>query len=284
MDHHRQSSDDDEMPLIDRYVEHLRQCESSPRTVEDRRDILTRIDADLPHGLEEANADELAGWLYRDEWSLATKETYYAAIVGFFTRATDPADPWLSFDPSRLLPHRPRAPRGVPRPVTDEQLRRILTEAAQPYRLWSTIAAYEGLRCCEISLLDREHVTEATLFVVRGKGGKPRSHDTDPLVWAAIRDLPPGPVARMPDGQRASAQYISIRSAVYFRRNMNMPGVALHRLRHWLGVTVQREFKDIRVTQRMLGHESLQSTQIYTDASDAQQRAARSTLPHFDAG
>lgn len=63
--------------------------------------------------------------------------------------------------------------RGVPRPVTDEQLSRILTEAPEPIRTWCLLAAYQGLRCVEISRLDREHITDENLFVVRGKGDPP---------------------------------------------------------------------------------------------------------------
>jgi site-specific recombinase XerC len=53
----------------------------------------------------------------------------------------------------------------------------------------------------------------------------------------------------------------------------------MHRFRHWLGVTVQERYGNVRVTQEVLGHESLSSTQIYTRATHKQQREARSMLP-----
>ena len=113
-----------------------------------------------------------------------------------------------------------------------------------------------------------------------GKGGRPRMHDTDPAVWAAVKDMPPGPVARRADnGKRASAHYVSAEASYQFHKL----GIqtSLHPLRHWLGTTVQREFRDIRVTQALLGHVRITSTQIYTAATDQQQRAARATLPRF---
>ena len=99
-------------------------------------------------------------------------------------------------------------------------------------------------------------------------------------MWAAVKDLPPGPVARKLDGERASALYVSGAASKEFRRVLGKTAT-MHMLRHWLGVTMQANFKDIRVTQRALGHASLASTQIYTDATDDQLRAARATLPRL---
>jgi integrase len=115
--------------------------------------------------------------------------------------------------------------------------------------------------------------------VVKGKGGRPRLHPTDEFVWAAVKDLPAGPVARTPYGERATAFEVSSWSAQHFRRRLRMPGVSMHRLRHWLGVTTQREYKDIRTTQDTLGHRSLTSTEIYTASTLDQQRAAQAKLP-----
>lgn len=267
------------MPLIDHYLEYLRQCSRAETTVHRRRKILEQLDAELPHGCERTTEDELRTWLYRDEWSQSTRATYRSCLGSFYGWAAAGPNPWIQFDPTENLPHVPH-PKGVARPCTDEELARILAEAREPFRLWALIAAYQGLRCCEIAGLNREHITEQTLLVVRGKGGRPRWHDTDVYVWEAVKDLPAGPIAIW-NGRRATAQEVSINAACYFRRRMKMPGIALHRMRHWLGVTSQREGKDIRVTQELLGHASLSSTQIYTQATPEQQRAVRSMLPRL---
>lgn len=267
------------MSLIDEYLEWLRQNSRTQATRDKRRVMLAQLDADLPLGIERTTEKELRDWLYQEKWSQATKATYYKAVRSFYGWAAEIADPGFEFDPTENLPRVP-TPRTVARPCTDDQLTRTLTEAREPFRLWALIAAYEGLRCCEIAGLDREHVTEQTLFVVRGKGGKARWHDTDPYVWAALKELPAGPVALW-KGRRATATEVSIEFAQYMRRKMKMPGVTLHRMRHWLGVTSQREGKDIRVTQELLGHASLASTQIYTMATPEQQRAVRARLPRL---
>lgn len=273
-------ADDQDMRIIDEYIEYLRQTQCSEQTMDSRRRILGRLNHDMPFGLGRVSRDELAAWLYREGWSQNTQATYYRCLRSFYCWASDPADPWLSGNPTDTLA-RVRTADSVARPCDTEHLRRILTEAAEPYRRFAILAAYQGLRAIEISRLDREHVDEQRLFVVKGKGGRPRVHDTDPYVWRALRDLPAGPIARHPEtGERATASYVAVRSRDYFWRNMKIK-TSLHPMRHWLGVTVQREYKDIRVTQKILGHRQLSSTQIYTDATDEQQREARSRLPRL---
>jgi integrase/recombinase XerC len=268
------------MELIDAYLDHLRRAGKADSTIAGRREILGRLDRDLPYGIGQTTMRELAGWLYRDGWARNTKYTYYSCIKDFYSWAASPDDPWISADPTHGLEPVTIAP-GIPRPVTDEQLREIIARAAEPFRTWAIIAAYQGLRCIEISRLDREHVTEQMLIVVRGKGGRPRAHDTDPYVWAAVKDLPAGPVARHPgSGERATAFYVSSESANHFKRKLHI-NASMHQLRHWMGVNIQRRYRDIRVTQAALGHRSLQSTQMYTDATAEQQRAARATLPRL---
>lgn len=266
--------------LIDQYLHwlHIRGC--SPRTIDARREILTRIDHDLPEGVDRATADELTAWLYRDGWSRSTKATYYGAIRGLFAWSTDPRNPILDFDPSALLP-RPKAPAGLPKPVTDEQLARILTEAAEPFRTWSMLAAYEGLRCIEIAGLHREHVTEQTTIVVRGKGGDPGAVPTHPAVWRHLRDRPAGPVAVTHDGEQATGRYVSLHAMLHFRRRLGLAGVSMHRLRHWYGTTIYAQTRDLRRTQELLRHRNPASTAIYTLISDEERRTAIHALPTF---
>lgn len=270
------------MDLIDGYLEHLQHANRSAVTVRRRREVLTQLHRELPLGLGYTSRTELEQWLYaarEPDWSQNTRATYCSAIRSAYAFWADPADPWLDGNPAEGMTQVPFL-KGVARPVEDDELWTILDSARQPFRLWALIAAYQGLRCIELSGLDREHVTETTLRVVRGKGGRPRVHDTDPLVWQAIRDLPNGPVCRDVWGrERASNAYITQRASHHFQVELGLKGVTMHRFRHWLGVHVQEAYRDVRVTQEVLGHEALSSTQIYTRATLNQQRAARATLP-----
>lgn len=265
--------------LIEQYLEWLRIRGCTQRTIEARHDILHRIDRDLPYGIESATFEELKGWLYRDGWSKSTKRTYYGAIRGLFTWATNPLDPRLDFDPSQMLP-RPNAPAGIPKPVTDEQLAHILTHADEPYRTWAHLAAYEGLRCIEISRLCRQHVTQQHTTILYGKGDEPGIVPTHPAVWRIIEPLPAGPVAWTRSGAPANARYISVRSVIYFAEKLHMPGVSMHRLRHWFATaTYAASGEDIRAVQELLGHASVAMTQRYIQVGAGRKAAAVAALP-----
>jgi len=271
------TADPHDRAMIAAYLEHLRRAGRSPDTIALRRSILTRLNAHLPYGLGAAADDELAGWIYDERRGINSRATYLTGVRSFYRWAVKAR--WITVDPTIDL-ESIRTTRGIARPCTDEQLRIILTKPPARIRTWATIAAYQGLRACEISGLDREHVTQQRLIVVRGKGGAPRVHDTDPYVWEAVRDLPPGPVARLADGERrASADYVSSRSNAWYRRVG--VDVTIHQLRHWLGCNVQEKYRDARVTQEILGHASLNATSIYTRATLTQQRQARATLPRL---
>lgn len=258
--------------LIAGYLAHLREASSSARTVDERGKTLHRIHRDLPYGLDVACTDELREWLWRDGLSQGSRETYYSAIKGFFTWAVKAN--YLDFNPAEEL-IRPKTPKRLPRPITDEELQYLLAHCVEPYRLWVLLAAYGGLRCLEISRLRREHINRQTMTLPLGKGDKPRGVPTHPAVWEAVRNLPRGPVSIQ------DARYISIRFSVYASRDLRMPGVTLHRCRHWFGTNVQRLYKNLRVTQALLGHADPRTTAGYAAITDEESATAISLLPNF---
>lgn len=274
---HPEHPDDCAVSLIDAYLDHLDHLGRSPHTIRHRRIVLGRADRELPYGLESTTGPELCEWLLSHP-EPATLASYRAVLVGAYGFWCDARDPWLEGpNPADWLPQLPQ-PEHAPRPCTDDQLRHILTRAPGPVRLMAILAAYQGLRCCEIAGLDREHVTAAVLLVRRGKGGRPRKHATDPRVWDAVRDLPAGPVVRDADGGRLDALAVTRRFARWCDDN-DLPEVTAHRLRHWFGSTLQAGQGDIRKTQQALGHRSVTSTQRYTLVTLDQERAAHAVLP-----
>lgn len=236
-------------------------------TISDRRALLRRMDAELPLGLEEATVEELADWLGRPGWSRQTRGTYYTHIRSFYDWAE--TDGHLDWNPAASLA-RPRVPKGVPKPVTDDELAQALRLAGR-WRTAQLLAAYGGLRCCEIAGVRREDVNVHTITVT-GKGGKTRVIPTHPLIWDAVRDLPPG---RLVPGTPAQ---VSRGARRHFDRT-GMPEVTLHRHRHWFATTALANGADLLTVSLLMGHSSTRTTVVYCEISDRQRRSAVHALP-----
>lgn len=260
-----------DMDLIEVHIKHIKAAGLARNTVEDRTAILRRMDRELPMGLERATVEELEHWLSRDGWSTSTRATYYAHVRSFFTWAGHPNRPLLDWDPSASL-SRPRVPPGVPRPCSDDELIHALRWARDPWRRLVLLAAYAGLRCCELAVIERGDITDRTLMV-RGKGGKTRVVPTNPEVWQVVEPLPAGLIA----GGK-TAELITRVGNSYLHR-LGLTGVTFHRFRHWFGTNLLRHGADLRTVQELMGHASVSTTAGYTQITDEQRRIAIAALP-----
>jgi integrase/recombinase XerC len=259
--------------LIGRHVAHITQAGLSVNTIDSRRDLLRRMDAELPMGLELATVEELTHWLARDGWSRQTRATYFGHVKSFYDWACDPRNPHLDWNPAASLT-RPRVPKGLPKPCTDGELAYVL---ANPGMLLIpiTLAAYAGLRCCELATIERRDVNEHTLTIV-GKGGKTRAIPTNPFVWDTVRGRPPGRLVRGTAGQ------ISKSGRDHFDR-IGQPAVTMHRLRHWFATSLLENGADLLTVSLLLGHASTTTTVRYCQISDRQRRNAIQALPVLSA-
>jgi integrase/recombinase XerC len=266
--------------LIDAHVRHFRAAGLAATTLRGREELLRRIDKDLLLGLEQATVEELADWLARPGWSAQTRATYYTHVVGFFRWATNPHSPQLDFDPSAGLT-RPKVPRGVPRPVADDELATALDRAENPWRTYILLAAYAGLRASDIAGVRREQISEHVITVT-GKGGKTRTIPTHPVIWAAVQGLPRGPVAlhnKQTYSKKLRADYISTMTGRYLR-SIGLPDATLHRFRHWFGTSTLRN-SNLLVTQKLMGHSSPSTTAVYCLVTDEERAAAIHALPGY---
>lgn len=261
--------------FIDGYAIHIRtQLSGSDRTIDERRKTLLRVDRQLPEGLLLACTEELEAWIWRDGLAMGSRETYYSALNSFFGWAYQSGR--IDYNPMEDIV-RPKVPQRMPNPVSDDQVTYALANAAHPYLLWIKLAAYAGCRCSDIAGLKREHITQDNVMLWCGKGRKQGAVPTHPVIWAAVKDLPPGPLTDR------DARQISIHSVAYFRRTLKMPDVHLHRFRHWFGTMVQRLHKDLRVTQELLRHSNPASTAGYAKVASTDKTAAVALLPTLGA-
>jgi integrase/recombinase XerD len=179
----------------------------------------------------------------------------------------------------------PRRPERLPHYLNEEEIHRLFDAVRESPRDSAIIhvLAYCGLRVgelCHLSLEDVEFATNV-LHVRSGKGDKDREVLLEERSRAAIdryltdrtlagegstRLFPIGPVTVERIVRRAAAQ------AAIGRR------VTPHMLRHSLATALLSRGCDIRYIQKLLGHASVATTQIYTHVDtqalrDAYQRA-----------
>lgn len=262
--------------LIDSYCSYLRSESRSFRTIRERRRTLLALDRELPQGLDGSCEDELRDWLWHDNgWTISTRETYFGAFASFYKWGARYSH--FDFDPAAFIT-RPKVPDRLPNPVTDAELAEALRRSKEPIQLWVRLAAYAGLRCLDISQMVRECITEQSVTVLASKGGKARVIPTHPVIWEAVRGLPSGPITDLDEGQ------VSRCANRYFNHTLKLRGVRMHRFRHWFGTMVQRLYKDLRLTQELMGHTDPRTTAGYALVAADSSRAAVDMLPRFDAG
>lgn len=252
--------------LIADYVRHLSDLGRAESTIVTYTDVLQRMDKYLPYGLVSACQEELHDWIFSDSHGKAHRKLCRIIANGFYEWATDPAYPRLDFNPAAGLPV-VSAPRGRPNPITEHQKIEILARAARPHRDWFLAACFTGARCTELANLDREHITERRVLL-HGKGGKTRYVPTHPLVWALAQELPPGPLATDRHGNRLTRQQVSHRGNYQLQKVLGLAGVHMHRLRSTFGTEAYEATRDILAVQRLLGHASPTTTQIYVEVGD----------------
>jgi len=180
---------------------------------------------------------------------------------------------FLKLDASDALTG-PKKPASVPNYIPEEDVARLL-ETAKPsvkeYALLCTLA-YTGMRVGELCSLTVDDLDfgQKTIRITSGKGDKDRVVILDERVEVALKAYLPTKekptervfVSRV--GERMTEETVQrIVRACAKRAGLTRP-VTPHVLRHSLATHMLRHGADIRVIQRLLGHSSIATTQIYT--------------------
>jgi integrase len=210
-------------------------------------------------------------------------------VRGFYKWAVE--EELLEVDPSVRL-RRPKRERRLPRPMGDAAAAQALQAAPDPVRQWLMLAAYAGLRACEIAQLRGQdfflHQQPPILIIRESKGGDPSVVPVSRrllsvAVELASRDgwcFPRGagdPSGRQWDGHITANQVQ--RRANRFLHDLEIPET-LHQLRHWFGTKAYRATGGrLRETQELMRHRSPVSTAIYTQVDMAEGAAALDELP-----
>lgn len=237
-----------------------------------------------PRQLDDATRDDVTDFLAsrtgRDHGPISarTRASWLAALGEYYRWALQTER--IAHDPTALVP-RPKVTPGLPRPIGEDDLSRAVAGAGRRMRAWLRLAAWAGLRCCEIASLERDRIVEAEMILrVIGKGQKERIVPMHPVVWAALQDygLPTrGPVFRRDDGQPYDARAVSVDGSSYLR-GMGI-NATMHQLRHRFATRFHDVCEDAIALADTLGHASLDSGKGYALLNPKKARDAVNQIP-----
>ena len=260
--------------LIERYIEHCERRNLRPTYITNQWLALRRLARGIESDLLQVTTERLEAYLDGRGHGPGARATEIACFRGFYTWALD--EELIADSPARKLT-RPRLPTRLPRPMPDADITRALAEAPCTVAPILNLAVYAGLRACEIAQLRAEdlHGDQALLVVRESKGG---GETTVPisLVLASVLERCPLPTAGWLFPNRSGDAHLS-RSRICQLANRYLSGLGiehtLHSLRHAYGTALYRSTRDLRLTQELMRHRSVQSTVGYTQL-DTQDRAA----------
>lgn len=259
-------------PLLSAHLDHLRWRNCRPSTIVQRRNTVVRLGRWMQRPVIAATTEEILG--FRDRRTLAgtplapnSQATELAHLGGFFRWAF--LEGHRRDDPMLRVP-RPKLPRGLPHPISEADLARAVDLASERVRPWLMLAAFAGLRACEIAPLRGEHLhlDEAIPVIVvhESKGGDEQVVPCSPVLRDEFAGHPRrGWLFPLKDGRLGPvAPHLVSHLA---NDHLHRVGIALtlHSLRHRFGTQIYRASgRDLRQTQELMRHRSPTSTAIYT--------------------
>ena len=263
-------------PIVDRFQTMLRAQERSPCTVKQYGHIARMFLGYVGKPLEEVTRTDLER--FREHLVLQrhySKNSVYTTVRGlaclFRSFHLDAAE---GFDP-------PRRPERLPHYLTEEETHRLF-EAVKDSPRDSAIVhvlAFGGLRVgelCHLTLDDLEFERNV-LHIRSGKGDKDREVVLEERSRAALdRYLADRAVSGIGTPRLFPVGTVTVERVI--RRAAKDAGiprrVTPHMLRHTLATALLSRGCDIRFIQKLLGHASVATTQIYTHVDTSALREA----------
>lgn len=269
------------------------------KTVENYDRYLTRFFAQAgirePSDITEAKIREFRLWLNRqpgtgkDSMKRRTQNYYLIALRAFLKYLRKRDLPALSPEKIELakLPERHLdliSPLELGRLIAsaDGTEEKALRDRAILETLFST-----GLRVSELCALDTDLDLSRDEFSVRGKGDKVRVVFLSPAAKSALRaylkartDMEPALFVSAPRQKEAAKRLptrltpraVELLIKTYAAKAGITKKVTPHVLRHSFATDLLSNGADIRSVQQLLGHASINTTQIYTHVTDAHLR------------
>ena len=285
--------------LINRYSRYLQyERNASPHTIRNYRSDLAQFRDYLAGGkakarvvLASVDALRIRGFLAfllekeKKKASIARKLSAVRAFFKFLSR-----EGLLAANPASGV-STPKVTRALPRILSEEEMNNFLDQLGKAAREGQPMLARDrailellyasGLRVSELVGLDLRHVNFGEgMVLVRGKGRKERivpfgSKARQAITeYLAVREkilgeMRTGSAALFLNarGRRLTTRSVDRLLKKYVRKFGPNVKISPHSLRHAFASHLLAEGADLRAIQEMLGHESLATTQKYTQVS-----------------
>lgn len=262
------------------YLVHLRARGLRPNTIAQAARVLRWFREQTGVDPIDATPHDLELFLVRRE-HLPTRAVEWSYLSMFYKWA-------IRFDRLDRNPldrvDRPRVPRRRPRPMPVDDLAKILRTSPDRLKPWFLLAAYCGLRACDIAPMRREHLQQEAgwLYIPETKGGHERRVPVPEIVEDALTGLPDDGYMFRPRSTKKTGHVTAHLVSVLSNNHLRQLGArqTFHGLRHWYGTQALRAAGgNLRVVQEMLGHQRIASTELYTDVNADEMTAAAARLP-----
>lgn len=218
---------------------------------------------------EHLTREDVDRWLERD-MAANTRDAYWRSVNEFWHFMVEAGH--LDQHPFSGVRRRPKSRRGMPRPLSRQELH-VVMETAPPGRVrdWLILGYRAGLRSSEIAALRGENVRGGYL-TINGKGDRVRRIPIHPDVEAMqmrLPDLGAWFPSRLEPYQSVSAHRVTSAITRHFR-NCGITEGSCHRLRHSFATELLEAGVDVRIIQELLGHSWLSTTQVYVKVNRGQ--------------
>jgi integrase/recombinase XerD len=271
-----------EFPELGRFVEHMLGEKESFNTIK----TYTLALRDLLKWARKAPGDITPDDLEKYRIHLAVEKKYAKATIYLHIKAVQAFFKFLKLDAAKDIKP-PKRPGSLPKYLTEDEAHRLLEAASGNARDYAilVVLGYSGLRVSELCHLDIEDLdlTNTTVRVRSGKGDKDRVVIVEDKTVEAIRRYLQ---VRVPPKKHSQRVFISEEKTPISPRTVERivrkyaldaginKKVTPHVLRHTLATTLLRRGADIRFIQKILGHSSISTTQVYTHVDEDMLRKA----------
>lgn len=274
---------------IDDHVSHLARLNRRPGTIYQHERTLIRLARFIaPTPITDATIEQLRAYVDRIgrrgvQRGDSARYNEASQLTQFFRWAV--TEEIIERDPTLRL-ERPKRKAGVPRPMPDADVRRILAEAPEPLRSWYSLAVHGGLRACEIAPVRSRDIVNNVLVIPEAKGGNTEAVPLMCIPLQTVLDNVQSKSWWFPHGtdpsRHVTAGQVSKRSNRWLREHDIEH--TLHSLRHAFGTNTYRLSNyDLILTADLMRHKRLDTTRGYVAlVADRATEVATAIAGHYD--